>query len=230
LSGGTATAPSPSTTSNRFDPTKADDFLTFAVPTIRGEVRRHFRDHGWTVRPPRSVQELQAAINADAADPATGGARDVSDEQVAARLGVTAAQVREARAAQGCFAPTSLDAPSAGDREPLVDAFTGEPRPVAREVIAACGTGRGDGVQVKHEFFSSQVEVASSPHAEVDAIRDELRAARARIADVGTAYGVAPLAVPGPVLVPGEPLSDELSPGIAMRRSNSTTATSPAAR
>jgi RNA polymerase sigma-B factor len=104
---------------NRFDPTKADDFLTFAVPTIRGEIRRHFRDHGWTVRPPRSVQELQSAINADAADPGTGGARDDSDEQVAARLGVTAAQVREARAAQGCFAPTSLDAPGAGDREPL---------------------------------------------------------------------------------------------------------------
>jgi RNA polymerase sigma-B factor len=104
---------------NRFDPTKADDFLTFAVPTIRGEIRRHFRDHGWTVRPPRGVQELQAAINADAADPATGGVQDDSDEQVAARLGVTAAQVREARGAQGCFAPTSLDAPGVGDREPL---------------------------------------------------------------------------------------------------------------
>jgi RNA polymerase sigma-B factor len=104
---------------SRFDPAKADDFLSFAVPTIRGEVRRHFRDHGWTVRPPRSIQELQSAINADAADPATGVAREDSDEQVATRLGVTVAQVREARAAQGCFAPMSLDAPGAGDREPL---------------------------------------------------------------------------------------------------------------
>jgi RNA polymerase sigma-B factor len=104
---------------NRFDPSRADDFLTFAVPTIRGENRRHFRDHGWTVRPPRSLQELQAAINGDAADPATRGAGDDSDERVATRLGVAAAQVREARAAQGCFAPTSLDAPRVGDREPL---------------------------------------------------------------------------------------------------------------
>jgi RNA polymerase sigma-B factor len=112
---------------NRFDPTKADDFLSYAVPTIRGEVRRHFRDLGWAVRPPRSVQELQSALNADAADPAAGsstrssdgeGGGD-SDDAVAARLGVTVEQVREARTAQGCFQPTSLDTPVGTDRQPL---------------------------------------------------------------------------------------------------------------
>src|SRR4051812_1552239 len=95
----------------------------------------------------------------------------------------------------------------------LVDTLTGELRPVARDVIAECGPVCGDGVQIKHEFFGSQVEAVSSPQAEVDAIREELRAARSCIADVGTAYGVAPLAVPGPVLVPAGSLSDELSPG-----------------
>src|SRR5215203_4693106 len=40
-----------------FDPDRGHDFLSFAIPTIRGEVRRHFRDLGWTVRPPRSIQE-----------------------------------------------------------------------------------------------------------------------------------------------------------------------------
>ena len=37
--------------------------MSFAVPTIRGELRRHFRDLGWVVRPPRRVQELQSGIS-----------------------------------------------------------------------------------------------------------------------------------------------------------------------
>ena len=103
---------------SRFDPTKSDDFLTYAVPTIRGEVRRYFRDHGWTIRPPRRIQELQAALNADAVDAGRGGGEDI-DEILAARLGVTIDLVREARAAQGCFTPTSLDTGVGGDHEPL---------------------------------------------------------------------------------------------------------------
>lgn len=102
---------------NRFDPSKADDFLTFAVPTIRGEVRRHFRDHGWTVRPPRRIQELQAAINKDAA---ANAGQDLSDREVALRLGVDVEQVQSARAAHGCFAPASLDTPVHEDGESLV--------------------------------------------------------------------------------------------------------------
>ncbi len=42
---------------NRFDLAKGKDFLSFAVPTMMGEVRRHFRDRGWDVRVPRSLQE-----------------------------------------------------------------------------------------------------------------------------------------------------------------------------
>ena len=45
-----------------FDAAKGGDFLSYAVPTVRGELRRWFRDAGWVVRPPRSVQELQARI------------------------------------------------------------------------------------------------------------------------------------------------------------------------
>src|SRR5215510_10183666 len=38
------------------------DFLTYAVPTISGEIKRHFRDQGWTIRPPRRVQEIQSKV------------------------------------------------------------------------------------------------------------------------------------------------------------------------
>jgi RNA polymerase sigma-B factor len=118
---------------NRFDPSKADDLLSYAVPTIRGEVRRHFRDLGWVVRPPRGVQELQSALNTDVADSSVrvgtaSGHGEVpegpehpedSNDAVAARLDVTIEQVREARSARGCFQPTSLDALLGANREPL---------------------------------------------------------------------------------------------------------------
>lgn len=97
---------------NRFDPTKAEDFRTFAVPTIRGEVRRYFRDHAWTVRPVRRVQEVQALIQKDAAY-AEGRSQNAAD--IAERLGLNVGDVREALGADGCFHAKSLDAPLASD-------------------------------------------------------------------------------------------------------------------
>src|SRR3954454_1935728 len=47
---------------NGFDPSHGRDFLSYAVPTITGEVKRFFRDFGWAVRPPRRVQEMQGSI------------------------------------------------------------------------------------------------------------------------------------------------------------------------
>ena len=47
---------------NGFDPKHERDFLSYAVPTVSGEVKRYFRDFGWAVRPPRRVQELQGQI------------------------------------------------------------------------------------------------------------------------------------------------------------------------
>jgi RNA polymerase sigma-B factor len=94
--------------SRRFDPDKADDFLTFAVPTITGEVKRYFRDSGWAIRPPRHIQEIQALIGRhdEAADD------HETPEQTAARLDLPVKDVTDARLAFGCFAPSSLDAPA----------------------------------------------------------------------------------------------------------------------
>ncbi|MBV8933043.1 MAG: sigma-70 family RNA polymerase sigma factor, partial [Kutzneria sp.] len=46
---------------DRFDPARGSDFLSFAVPTIMGEVRRYFRDASWSVRVPRRLKELHLA-------------------------------------------------------------------------------------------------------------------------------------------------------------------------
>ena len=84
----------------------------------------------------------------------------------------------------------------------LIDAATGDLRPVAAEVLAACQSDVEDGAALQHEFFLAQLEVASRPHTDIASIRGELAVARARIAEVGAPLGVTPLVVPGPVLAP----------------------------
>jgi RNA polymerase sigma-B factor len=109
----------------RFDPDAGDDFLTYAVPTIRGELRRYFRDSGWMVRPPRKVQELQARIFASQADLVMRLGRSPSAQEVADDLGEPRADVEEALAAEGCFTPASLDRPAGSDTEVSVGDLLG---------------------------------------------------------------------------------------------------------
>lgn len=100
---------------HKFDPRSADDLLSYAVPSIRGELRRYFRDHGWMVRPPRRVQELQSQV-VEQRDRLSGVGESHGAEQIAATLGVPVSDVHDALAAQGCFQPMSLDLPM-GDGE-----------------------------------------------------------------------------------------------------------------
>ena len=99
----------------RFDPRAGHDFLSFCVPTIRGEVRRHFRDKGWMVRPPRRIQELQQRITRVQSDLAASLGRPPSAEQIAQYLDERPVDVREALDGHGCFTPTSLDRPVGED-------------------------------------------------------------------------------------------------------------------
>jgi RNA polymerase sigma-B factor len=95
----------------KFDGDKAEDFLTYAVPTIRGEIKRHFRDLGWTVRPPRRVQELQASVLRVRASLRSDDGTLPTAAEIAAALDADEADVVEALTAEGCFTPLSLDAP-----------------------------------------------------------------------------------------------------------------------
>jgi RNA polymerase sigma-B factor len=94
---------------NGFDAGFGKDFLSYAVPTISGEVKRHFRDLGWTVRPPRRVQELQARIHSVSTDSQPLGTATQPPE-IAERLGVDVSDVIEALTCNG-FNPMSLDVP-----------------------------------------------------------------------------------------------------------------------
>jgi RNA polymerase sigma-B factor len=115
----------------RFDPSAGHDFLSFAVPTVRGELRRHFRDVGWTVRPPRRVQDLQAKIARAQDQLESRLGRSPRPSEIAEHLDEQLCDVVEALAADGCFTPTSLDATVSDGSSTLGDLLGGEDRALA---------------------------------------------------------------------------------------------------
>ncbi|MFI5696702.1 sigma-70 family RNA polymerase sigma factor [Kribbella sp. NPDC051586] len=88
-------------------------FLSYAVPTIRGELKRYFRDCAWTIRPPRRVQEMQGSIAAAEPELIQRLGHVPTDEETAVALGTDPAEVAEAASVRGCFSTLSLDAPGA---------------------------------------------------------------------------------------------------------------------
>ena len=98
-----------------FDPSYERDFLSYAVPTVTGEVKRYFRDFGWTVRPPRRIQELQAQISRASTELSQTLHRSPKPSEVASYLSIDVDSVVEALAADGCFTPASLDVPVGED-------------------------------------------------------------------------------------------------------------------
>jgi RNA polymerase sigma-B factor len=128
-----------------FDPNRHDDFLSYAVPTIRGEIKKHFRDRGWTVRPPRRIQELQGRIQRAQGDLAQRLGQSPRPSEIAEELDADLRDVVEAMSADGCFTPSSLDQPvtnGEGGRAAAVGELLGEndaaqPAVEARATLAA---------------------------------------------------------------------------------------------
>lgn len=102
-----------------FRPEDGVPFIGYAAPTIRGEVKRYFRDHSWTVRIPRRLQELQGRISAVLPALQQELGREPTLEEIAAQLDVDAYEVHQAEAAHGCFTVLSLDWPRSGTDGPL---------------------------------------------------------------------------------------------------------------
>lgn len=98
----------------RFDGASHRDLLSYAVPTMRGEVLRYFRDHAWTLRPPRRVQDLQWAINRAIAEMNHTLGRPPGVDELCEHLGIDRAAHDEAIAAFGCLQPPSLEQPVGG--------------------------------------------------------------------------------------------------------------------
>lgn len=90
---------------DRYDPTQGTDFLAFAVPTISGELRHHFRDNSWSVRVPRRLKELNATISAAREELTVRLSRAPKPSEIARHLGVPVEDVYEGlRAGQAATA------------------------------------------------------------------------------------------------------------------------------
>lgn len=95
----------------RFHGTGEQSFLAYAIPCMRGELRRYFRDSGWVVRPPRRVQEARTAMSRAREDLHQALGHEPTLEEVANATDLPIETVREASGASHCFQPDSLDQP-----------------------------------------------------------------------------------------------------------------------
>jgi RNA polymerase sigma-B factor len=106
---------------DRFEPDRGIDFLSYAVPTITGEVRRHFRDRTWSMRVPRRLKDLQCSINGAVGPLSQELNRAPRPSEIAARLGISTEEVVEGLDAQQAYRSTSLDELVSGADTALTD-------------------------------------------------------------------------------------------------------------
>jgi RNA polymerase sigma-B factor len=104
-----------------YRPGLAKPFAAYAVPTISGEIKRHFRDRRWMIRPPRSLQELSRAVSVVEPELAQRLQRMPTTNEVAQHLGVEAGAVNESRAAGCGYDARSLDTALGDSGLPLCD-------------------------------------------------------------------------------------------------------------
>lgn len=156
---------------DRFDPSRGLEFTTFATPTIMGEIKRHFRDKGWSVRVPRRLQELSAKVN-QATDTLTSQLqRSPTIAEIADYLDATVDEVLEAMESSSAYSSVSLEAPSGGDDDDtpsVIDryatedsdlAFTDD-RVIIEEALASFSPRERDVIEMRFLKGMTQIEIA----------------------------------------------------------------------
>ncbi|MGV0741578.1 RNA polymerase sigma factor SigF [Mycolicibacterium sp. XJ870] len=102
---------------NRFDVDTGADFVSFAVPTIMGEVRRHFRDNSWSVKVPRRLKELHLRLGAATAELSQRLGRAPTATELAAELDMDRDEVLEGLIAGSSYNTLSIDSGGGGDED-----------------------------------------------------------------------------------------------------------------
>lgn len=156
---------------DRFDPSRGLEFTTFATPTIMGEIKRHFRDKGWSVRVPRRLQELSAKVN-QATDTLTSQLqRSPTIAEIADYLDATVDEVLEAMESSSAYSSVSLEAPSGADDDDtpsVIDryatedsdlAFTDD-RIIIEEALASFSPRERDVIEMRFLRGMTQIEIA----------------------------------------------------------------------
>jgi RNA polymerase sigma-B factor len=113
---------------DRYDPARGYAFSSFAVPTIAGELKRYFRDHSWTVRPPRDLQEVTLRVETALTRLTQQLDRSPTTQELAEAAGLDDEQVLEALQARRGRSAVSLQSPQGdpGDAMTLGDTIGAE--------------------------------------------------------------------------------------------------------
>ena len=179
---------------DRFDLSRGLEFTTFATPTIMGEIKRHFRDKGWTIRVPRRLQELSAKVNSATDELTARLQRSPSIEEVAEYLDTTADEVLEAMESSSAYSSVPLeaqggneddDAPSVIDRYASVDGDleASDDRMVLEGVIGEFPEADQQAIRMRFIDGMTQVEIAKRLGISQVQVSRMLRRALRRIQD-----------------------------------------------
>jgi RNA polymerase sigma-B factor len=113
-----------------FDPSRGTSFAAYAIPTMNGELRRHYRDTGWAVHVPRGTQELALKVGRAEQQAASRDGRRPTAGELAEAFDCTPEEVLEARMASNGMRASSLDRPARADQpegDTLAAVFGGSP-------------------------------------------------------------------------------------------------------
>ncbi len=123
---------------NRFDVDAANDFLAFAVPTMMGEVRRYFRDHGWSLKVPRRLKELNVRMNSAKSELTHQLNRAPTPSELAEYLGMDRAEIVEGLVAANAYSTRSTEQETMlngdGDGLTLLDTIGGPDENIQRVI------------------------------------------------------------------------------------------------
>ncbi len=157
---------------DRFDPARETAFSSFAVPTIVGELKRHFRDKGWSVRVPRDLQDLTIKVGRLTADLERTLGRAPTTAELALHARATAEQILEARQAAAAHRAVSLDRPrseededgdAAGDRFGAEDPGYGvvEASATVQRLIGVLSAREREVLRLRFEEDLTQAEIGA---------------------------------------------------------------------
>lgn len=156
---------------DRFDPSRGLEFTTYATPTIMGEIKRHFRDKGWSVRVPRRLQELSAKVNQATDVLTTELQRSPKIEEIAEYLDASVDEVLEAMESSSAYSSVPLegtgnndndDAPSVLDRYATEDSalnFTDD-RLIIEEALKGFFPREREVIDLRFLQGMTQIEIA----------------------------------------------------------------------
>lgn len=156
---------------DRFDPSRGLEFTTYATPTIMGEIKRHFRDKGWSVRVPRRLQELSAKVNQATDVLTTELQRSPKIEEIAEYLDASVDEVLEAMESSSAYSSVPLegtgnndndDAPSVLDRYATEDSalnFTDD-RLTIEEALKGFSPREREVIDLRFLQGMTQIEIA----------------------------------------------------------------------